>query len=97
MQAKKIAKGKTSKEEIDEIMLKIKYIDFVNNYGYILNFDSFEENILNQICEHIDEYKNKAIFKRNILCFNTDKYAKDIFSSSGSSTGRCSSTSILIG
>lgn len=71
VEANKLAKGKTSQKEIDEIMLKIKYIDFVNNYGYILNFDSFEENILNQICEHIDEYKNKAIFKRNILYFNT--------------------------
>ena len=70
-EANKLAKGKTSQNEIDEIMLKIKYIDFVNNYGYILNFDSFEENILNQICEHIDEYKNKAIFKRHILYFNT--------------------------
>lgn len=70
-EAKKLANGKTSQNEIDEIMLKIKYIDFVNNYGYILNFDSFKENILNQICEHIDEYKNKAIFKRNILYFNT--------------------------
>lgn len=70
-EAKNLAKGKTSQDEIDEIMLKIKYIDFVNNYGYIFNFDSFKENVLNQICEHIDEYKNKAIFKRNILYFNT--------------------------
>ena len=70
-EAKKLAKEKDLKEEYDDIMRKIKYIDFVNNYGYILNFDSFKENVLNQICEHIDEYKNKAIFKRNILYFNT--------------------------
>ena len=70
-EAKKLAKEKDLKEEYDDIVMKIKYIDFVNNYGYLLNFDSFEENILNQICEHIDEYKNKAIFKRHILYFNT--------------------------
>ena len=70
-EAKKLAKEKDLKEEYDDIMMKIKYIDFVNNYGYLLNFDSFKENVLNQICEHIDEYKNKAIFKRNILYFNT--------------------------
>ena len=57
VEAKNLAKGKTSQKEIDEIMLKIKYIDFVNNYGYIFNFDSFKENVLNQICEHIDEYR----------------------------------------
>lgn len=70
-EAKKLAKEKDLKEEYDDIMRKIKYIDFVNNYGYLLNFDSFNENVLNQICEHIDEYKNKAIFKRHILYFNT--------------------------
>ena len=72
VEAKKLAKGKTSQEEIDEIMLKIKYIDFVNNYGYILNFDSFEENILNQICEHIDEYRDAPHFE-GILYFDTIK------------------------
>ena len=72
VEAKKIAKGKTSKEEIDEIMLKIKYIDFVNNYGYILNFDSFEENILNKICEHIDEYRDAPHFE-DVLWFDTIK------------------------
>lgn len=72
VEAKKIAKGKTSKEEIDKIMLKIKYIEFVNNYGYILNFDSFEENILNQICEHIDEYRDAPHFD-DILYFDTIK------------------------
>ena len=72
VEAKKIAKGKTSKEEIDKIMLKIKYIDFVNNYGYILNFDSFEENILNQICEHIDEYRDAPHFE-DVLWFDTIK------------------------
>ena len=71
-EAKKLAKGKTSQDEIDEIMLKIKYIDFVNNYGYILNFDSFKENILNQICEHIDEYKDAPHFD-DILYFDTIK------------------------
>ena len=71
-EAKKISKGKTSKEEIDKIMLKIKYIDFVNNYGYILNFDSFEENILNQICEHIDEYRDAPHFE-DVLWFDTIK------------------------
>ena len=70
-EAKKLAKEKNLEEEYDDIMMKIKYIDFVNNYGYLLNFDSFKENVLNQICEHIDEYKNKAIFKRHILYFNT--------------------------
>ena len=70
-EAKKLAKEKDLKEEYDDIMRKIKYIDFVNNYGYLLNFDSFNENVLNQICEHIDEYKNNAIFKRHILYFNT--------------------------
>lgn len=71
-EAKKLAKEKDLKEEYDEIMLKIKYIDFVNNYGYILNFDSFEENILNQICEHIDEYKDAPHFE-DILYFDTIK------------------------
>ena len=71
VEAKKLVKEKDLKEEYDDIMMKIKYIDFVNNYGYLLNFDSFEKNVLNQICEHIDEYKNKAIFKRHILYFNT--------------------------
>ena len=71
-EAKNLAKGKTSQKEIDEIMLKIKYIDFVNNYGYILNFDSFKENILNQICEHIDEYKDAPHFD-DILYFDTIK------------------------
>ena len=72
VEAKKLAKGKTSQEEIDEIMLKIKYIDFVNNYGYILNFDSFEENILNHICEHIDEYRDAPHFE-DVLYFDTIK------------------------
>ena len=72
VEANKLAKGKTSQEEIDEIMLKIKYIDFVNNYGYILNFDSFEENILNQICEHIDEYRDAPHFE-DVLWFDTIK------------------------
>lgn len=71
-EANKLAKGKTSQNEIDEIMLKIKYIDFVNNYGYILNFDSFKENILNQICEHIDEYRDAPHFD-DILYFDTIK------------------------
>ena len=71
-EAKKLAREKDLKEEYDEIMLKIKYIDFVNNYGYILNFDSFEENILNQICEHIDEYRNAPHFE-DILYFDTIK------------------------
>lgn len=70
--AKKLAREKDLKEEYDEIMLKIKYIDFVNNYGYILNFDSFEENILNQICEHIDEYMDAPHFE-DILYFDTIK------------------------
>lgn len=71
-EAKKLANGKTSQNEIDEIMLKIKYIDFVNNYGYILNFDSFKENILNQICEHIDEYRDAPHFE-DVLYFDTIK------------------------
>lgn len=71
-EAKKLANGKTSKEEIDEIMLKIKYIDFVNNYGYLLNFDSFEKNVLNQICEHIDKYRDAPHFK-DVLYFDTIK------------------------
>lgn len=71
-EAKKLAREKDLKEEYDEIMLKIKYIDFVNNYGYILNFDSFEENVLNQICEHIDEYKDAPHFE-DILYFDTIK------------------------
>lgn len=72
VEAKKLAKGKTSQKEIDEIMLKIKYIDFVNNYGYIFNFDSFEKNVLNQICEHIDEYRDAPHFK-DVLYFDTIK------------------------
>ena len=71
-EAKKLAKEKDLKEEYDDIMLKIKYIDFVNNYGYILNFDSFEENILNQICDHIDEYSDAPHFE-DILYFDTIK------------------------
>lgn len=71
-EAKKLAKGKTSQDEIDEIMLKIKYIDFVNNYGYLLNFDSFEKNVLNQICEHIDEYRDAPHFE-DVLYFDTIK------------------------
>ena len=72
VEAKKLANGKTSQDEIDKIMLKIKYIDFVNNYGYILNFDSFKENILNQICEHIDEYRDAPHFE-DVLYFDTIK------------------------
>lgn len=72
VEAKNLAKGKTSQKEIDEIMLKIKYIDFVNNYGYIFNFDSFKENVLNQICEHIDEYRDAPHFE-DVLYFDTIK------------------------
>lgn len=71
-EAKKLAKEKDLKEEYDDIMRKIKYIDFVNNYGYLLNFDSFNENVLNQICEHIDEYRDAPHFD-DVLYFDTIK------------------------
>ena len=71
-EAKKLTKEKGSEEEQNELLLKIKYIEFINNYGYVLNFDSYETDILNKICEHIDEYKEFPHFE-DMLYFDTVK------------------------
>ena len=67
----KVQKNSDGEDELDEIKLKLKYIHLVLNYGYLFNFERVKENVLQTICDRIDTYKNKAIFKQ--LWFDTIK------------------------
>ena len=66
-EAKKLAKEKDIKEEYDDIMMKIKYIDFVNNYGYLLNFDSFKENMSKLVWDNVGERIYETGVKQGVL------------------------------
>lgn len=60
---KRKIKSYTSKNENNksddegELILKIKYIEFIKNNGILFNPEQFKENVVNQIYDNIDNYK----------------------------------------
>lgn len=67
----KIQKNENTEDELTNEQLKLKYVRFILENGYLFNFERFKENALQTICDRIDTYKNKAIFKQ--LWFDTVK------------------------
>ena len=52
--------GKNKNDKSDdevELILKIKYIEFIKNNGILFNPEQFKENVVNQIYDNIDNYK----------------------------------------
>ena len=51
-------KNKNDKSDDEgELILKIKYIEFIKNNGILFNPEQFKENVVNQIYNNIDNYK----------------------------------------
>ena len=51
-------KNKNDKsDDEEELILKIKYIEFIKNNGILFNPEQFKENVVNQIYNNIDNYK----------------------------------------